>query len=76
MRKFLQDGPANPFTHRPHSQRYFDILKQRKNLPVHQQMTEFLEIFSKSQFTVMVGETGSGKTTQSVLRTLSYIVPS
>lgn len=58
------DGPINPFTARPHSQRYFEILKQRKNLPVHQQMTEFLEIFSRSQFTVMVGETGSGKTTQ------------
>jgi pre-mRNA-splicing factor ATP-dependent RNA helicase DHX15/PRP43 len=58
------DGPTNPFTGRAHSTRYFEILKQRKNLPVHQQMTEFLEIFSRSQFTVMVGETGSGKTTQ------------
>ncbi|KAK4699486.1 pre-mRNA-splicing factor ATP-dependent RNA helicase DHX15/PRP43, partial [Phenoliferia sp. Uapishka_3] len=58
------DGPTNPFTLRPHSQRYVDILKVRKNLPVHQQMSEFLEMFQRSQFTVMVGETGSGKTTQ------------
>lgn len=58
------DGPVNPFTGNAHSSRYFEILKQRKGLPVHQQMTEFLEIFSRSQFTVMVGETGSGKTTQ------------
>lgn len=43
-----------------------DILKLRKNLPVHQQMTEFIDMFQSSQFTVMVGETGSGKTTQSV----------
>jgi pre-mRNA-splicing factor ATP-dependent RNA helicase DHX15/PRP43 len=41
-----------------------DILTLRKNLPVHQQMSEFIEMFQSSQFTVMVGETGSGKTTQ------------
>lgn len=60
----LQDGPTNPFTLRPHSKRYMDILTLRKNLPVHQQMSEFIEMFQSSQFTVMVGETGSGKTTQ------------
>lgn len=27
-------------------------------------MTEFLEVFSKNQITVMEGQTGSGKTTQ------------
>lgn len=59
-----QDGPTNPFTLRPHSKRYMDILTLRKNLPVHQQMSEFIEMFQSSQFTVMVGETGSGKTTQ------------
>ncbi|ORY77997.1 P-loop containing nucleoside triphosphate hydrolase protein [Leucosporidium creatinivorum] len=58
------DGTTNPFTLRPHSKRYMDILKLRKNLPVHQQMSEFIEMFQSSQFTVMVGETGSGKTTQ------------
>ncbi|KAK4047526.1 DEAH-box ATP-dependent RNA helicase prp43, partial [Microbotryomycetes sp. JL221] len=57
------DGDTNPFTLRPHSKRYFDILKVRKNLPVHQQMSEFLEMFNNNQFVVMVGETGSGKTT-------------
>ena len=64
MRCDLQDGPTNPFTLRPHSKRYVDILKLRKNLPVHQQMSEFIDMFQSSQFTVMVGETGSGKTTQ------------
>ncbi|KAK4049570.1 DEAH-box ATP-dependent RNA helicase prp43 [Microbotryomycetes sp. JL201] len=58
------DGQTNPFTLRPHSKRYFDILNVRKNLPVHQQMGEFLEMFNANQFVVMVGETGSGKTTQ------------
>ncbi|SCZ87406.1 BZ3500_MvSof-1268-A1-R1_Chr2-2g04872 [Microbotryum saponariae] len=57
-------GETNPWTLRPHSKRYMDILKVRENLPVHQQMSEFLELFNTNQFVVMVGETGSGKTTQ------------
>lgn len=32
-----EDGPANPFTGRNLSKRYFDILKVRRNLPVHAQ---------------------------------------
>lgn len=51
---------------RPHSKRYFDIFEVRKKLPVHQQMSEFLTMFSESQFVVLSGETGSGKTTQYV----------
>ncbi|GAA6041475.1 hypothetical protein JCM8097_001894 [Rhodosporidiobolus ruineniae] len=65
--KMVEDamaGPVNPFTLRPHSQRYADIFKVRKGLPVHAQMNEFLEMFQQSQFTVLSGETGSGKTTQ------------
>ncbi|KAK9897558.1 hypothetical protein P389DRAFT_58452 [Cystobasidium minutum MCA 4210] len=54
----------NPFNGKPYSQRYKDIMKKRKDLPVFQQMDEFFQIFSKNQITVMVGETGSGKTTQ------------
>lgn len=60
------NGATNPFTLQPHSSRYYDILAARKKLPVHQQMGDFLRMFSESQFIVMVGETGSGKTTQSV----------
>ncbi|SGY15078.1 BQ5605_C013g07235 [Microbotryum silenes-dioicae] len=64
MVKKAMFGETNPWTLRPHSKRYMDILKVRENLPVHQQMSEFLELFNANQFVVMVGETGSGKTTQ------------
>ncbi|GAA5973167.1 hypothetical protein JCM11641_006302 [Rhodosporidiobolus odoratus] len=57
-------GETNPFTLRPHSKRYMDIFEVRKKLPVHQQMDEFLKMFNDSQFVVLSGETGSGKTTQ------------
>lgn len=32
-----EDGPSNPFTGGHLSQRYFGILKTRRNLPVHAQ---------------------------------------
>jgi hypothetical protein len=32
-----EDGPDNPFTLRPLSTNYFNILKKRRDLPVHSQ---------------------------------------
>ena len=37
MAKKAEDGPANTFTGRPLSSQYFNILKTRRNLPVHSQ---------------------------------------
>lgn len=59
-----EDGETNPFTGRQFSERYISILKTRRNLPVHVQRDEFLDLYQKSQILVFVGETGSGKTTQ------------
>ncbi|KAF9650365.1 P-loop containing nucleoside triphosphate hydrolase protein [Thelephora ganbajun] len=58
------DGDVNPFNKLPHSAQYKKILEVRKKLPVHVQMAEFYEMFIKHQMIVIVGETGSGKTTQ------------
>ncbi|KAH9986863.1 P-loop containing nucleoside triphosphate hydrolase protein [Russula vinacea] len=58
------DGNENPFTRLPHSPQYLKILEARKKLPVFAQMEEFYEMFNKHQIIVLVGETGSGKTTQ------------
>eukprot|EP00966_Prymnesium_polylepis_P324240 7380312-Prymnesium_polylepis.2 len=54
----------NPFTNKPFSQKYFEILKQRQHLPVWEQREAFFELTRKNQTIVLVGETGSGKTTQ------------
>lgn len=59
-----EDGPTNMFTGVGLSQKYFDILKVRRDLPVHVQRQQFLETFQSTQIMVFVGETGSGKTTQ------------
>jgi HrpA-like RNA helicase len=61
-----QDAPTNPFTNRPFSASYTKILEGRRKLPVYERMQEFYDIFNQNQIMVMVGETGSGKTTQCV----------
>ncbi|KZT01300.1 P-loop containing nucleoside triphosphate hydrolase protein [Laetiporus sulphureus 93-53] len=58
------EGNINPFTKQPLTPQYKKILEVRKKLPVYAQMNEFLKMFSDNQVIVMVGETGSGKTTQ------------
>ncbi|KAL3698668.1 hypothetical protein R1sor_012744 [Riccia sorocarpa] len=55
---------TNPYTNTPYSERYFEILEKRKTLPVWQQKDRFVDILSKNQIMIVVGDTGSGKTTQ------------
>ncbi|KAJ6134013.1 Pre-mRNA-splicing factor ATP-dependent RNA helicase PRP43 [Penicillium sp. IBT 18751x] len=64
MAKKVEDGEINPFNGRPFSSKYVSILHSRRDLPVHQQRDEFLQLYQQSQILVFVGETGSGKTTQ------------
>lgn len=48
----------------PYSQRYFDIFRKRIQLPVWEYKEKFFQVLTDNQVTVLVGETGSGKTTQ------------
>jgi len=57
------DG-INPYTNRPYSNRWYDILNQRKHLPIWSQKEKFLQTLKEHPVVVLVGETGSGKTTQ------------
>ncbi|CAH8271122.1 unnamed protein product [Arabidopsis lyrata] len=47
-----------------YSARYFEILEKRKNLPVWVHKEEFLQTLKENQIVLLVGKTGSGKTTQ------------
>jgi len=60
----MNDGGINPYTGRPYSQRYYDILQKRTGLPVWQAKEDFVKMINEHQTTILVGETGSGKTTQ------------
>ena len=54
----------NPLSGRPYSAKYYEILAQRQKLPVWEQRDDFIAMVKKNQTIVLVGETGSGKTTQ------------
>lgn len=55
---------VNKYTGRPFTDRFWKILEKRKALPVWEYYSQFTELVSKHQCVVLVGETGSGKTTQ------------
>lgn len=55
---------TNPWTNRPYSKRYHEILEVRKTLPVNDSRDLLLRTVKESQVVVLEGETGSGKTTQ------------
>lgn len=54
----------NPFTKKTFSENYYRLLKTREQLPVYAYREKFLELVDNNQWLVLVGETGSGKTTQ------------
>lgn len=55
---------TNPLNGRPLSATYMAIAKTRATLPVTQQREEFETLLKANQIVILVGETGSGKTTQ------------
>ena len=58
-------NPAtNPLTGRAFSQNYYKILEKRVGLPVYEFKEQFQKCVAENQIVVLVGETGSGKTTQ------------
>jgi len=63
----------NPWTNKPYSPKYYEILEKRKQLPVWEQQQEFYDAIEKNQVVVLVGETGSGKTTQIPQFCLSFL---
>ncbi|CAG9106521.1 unnamed protein product [Plutella xylostella] len=54
----------NSYTGLPHSQKYHELLRKRLGLPVWEYKSDFMRLLNTHQCVVLVGETGSGKTTQ------------
>lgn len=68
MVKRKNDGPApgekNPLTGKKFSDQFFDILATRKRLPCWEVRDDVVDAVKNNQSVVLIGETGSGKTTQ------------
>ena len=54
----------NKHTGQPFSVNYWQILEKSRKLPVWEYQEQFIDMVKKNQFVILVGETGSGKTTQ------------
>jgi HrpA-like RNA helicase len=54
----------NPFTNKAYSANYFILRKTAQTLPVSQRIPQLLSRIKQNNVVVVVGETGSGKTTQ------------
>ncbi|EPZ33410.1 Helicase-associated domain-containing protein [Rozella allomycis CSF55] len=59
-----KESKENPYTGKSYTENYFKILEKREQLPVFQYKKDLLEALRNNQVTLLVGETGSGKTTQ------------
>uniref|UniRef100_A0AAQ4P9F8 ATP-dependent RNA helicase DHX15 n=1 Tax=Gasterosteus aculeatus aculeatus TaxID=481459 RepID=A0AAQ4P9F8_GASAC len=64
IKQLAMQQQINPFTNLPHTPRFYEILKKRLQLPVWEYKERFGDIITRHQSFVLVGETGSGKTTQ------------
>lgn len=58
------DSSRSPFTGKPYSSRYYSLLKGRERLPIFAAKSRIQKLVSQYQTLLLVGETGSGKTTQ------------
>lgn len=60
----LAKSNVNKFTGQPYSRKWQQIYEKRTKLPVWEYKETFMRLIDENQTIVLVGETGSGKTTQ------------
>lgn len=59
-----RQNTVNMFNGLPYSQKYHTLYRKRITLPVFEYRADFMRLLAEHQCIVLVGETGSGKTTQ------------
>ncbi|CAD2102980.1 adenosinetriphosphatase [Plasmodium vinckei petteri] len=59
-----ENNLINKLTNKRYSDRYLELLESKKKLPAWAAKKNFLKLFKKNNVIIIVGDTGSGKTTQ------------
>jgi pre-mRNA-splicing factor ATP-dependent RNA helicase DHX15/PRP43 len=59
-----QKKDTNYLTGKPYSENYYKILETRQKLPAYDSRHKLVALVEEYQVLILVGETGSGKTTQ------------
>lgn len=62
--KSNESDTVNPWTRKPYSAKYYELLKKRMQLPVYEFKNDLQQKILSNQVIIVEGETGSGKTTQ------------
>jgi pre-mRNA-splicing factor ATP-dependent RNA helicase DHX15/PRP43 len=60
----MMQPALNPYTGSAYTRNYYSLLEHRMNLPSWEYREKFMELLDANQCITLVGETGSGKTTQ------------
>lgn len=55
---------TNYLTGKPYSENYYTLLQTRQRLPAYESKAKLIALVEEYQVIILVGETGSGKTTQ------------
>lgn len=55
------NSSINPWTHRPYTTRYYEIMRKRKLLPVYEFKNALEKAVRDNQVVIVEGETGSGR---------------
>jgi HrpA-like RNA helicase len=63
-RQIIMSQSPNPYTNKPYSAADYVVHRQTRELPVSRRMPQLLETIQNNSVTILVGETGSGKSTQ------------
>jgi pre-mRNA-splicing factor ATP-dependent RNA helicase DHX15/PRP43 len=69
----LHPTTMNVFTGLPYTPRYWELWRKRTQLPVWEYRDAFMDHLHRHQCITLVGETGSGKTTQMPQWCLEYV---
>ncbi|KAK6019969.1 hypothetical protein OSTOST_14383 [Ostertagia ostertagi] len=63
----------NPINGRPYSEKYWQILEKRRQLPIFEHKETFMKMLNDNQCVLVVGDRGTGKSTQIPQWCVDYI---